>query len=106
MTFQQRVIEITQQIPYGKVTTYGTVAALAGSPRAAIIVGQVLRYQSQLHQLPWQRVINKDGYITINNPHFPAEMQVALLEAEGITVEKKQLFKVDLKKFGWFPSSG
>lgn len=85
----------------GKVATYGQVAALAGSPRAARIVGWALRNQSK-GKLPWHRVLNKGGMISIENMNAPKEEQARLLELEGIEIERREgnLF-VDLKKYGW-----
>ena len=102
MSFGERVIQIIKRIPSGRVISYGQVAAIAGTPRAAIIVGQILRNSAE--QLPWQRVINSKGIISIVNMNFPAELQAELLESEGITVEKLDgHFKVDLQKYGWLP---
>jgi len=63
MSFKEQVIKKIKLIPTGKVATYGQVAALAGSPRAALMVGRILRYSSDVEQLPWQRVINSKGRI-------------------------------------------
>lgn len=101
-SFHERVIQIIQQIPPGSVATYGQVAALAGSPRAALMVGQILRRQTQAADLPWQRVINKEGRISIVNIEFPASLQAELLRAEGIDVtERNRSFYVDLRRYGW-----
>ncbi len=100
VSFKDRVIQICKFIPHGSVTTYGTVATLAGKPRGARLVGGILMYQSEKHNLPWQRIINREGYISIKNPDYPKELQKALLEQEGIEVSKD--FIVDLKKYGWW----
>lgn len=98
--FAKQVITIIRQIPRGNVATYGQVAALAGSPRAAIMVGQIL--QRSADDLPWQRVINAQGRISIINMAFPAEVQADLLRQEGVTVhEKNRSYWVDLTKYRW-----
>lgn len=103
MTFQDRVIEVVKKIPYGRVTTYGTVSLLAGLPRGARLVGGILHYQSQKHNLAWYRVINRHGYISTRCPdHIKLEQKV-LLESEGIVVSDD--FVVDLDKYGWFGDS-
>lgn len=86
MTFKERVIHIIQAIPEGKVMSYGQVAAAAGSPRAARQVGGILR-ASNLDALPWWRVINGRGYISIKGS-FEAtpQLQKQLLVAEGVEV--------------------
>lgn len=93
-----------KQIPYGRVMSYGQVAAVAGSPRAAIIVGQILRHSTERNNLPWQRVINSKGIISIVNINYPAELQAELLRSEGIKVEKINTeYHIDLQKYGWLP---
>lgn len=100
MNFKERVIQVVKKIPYGKVTTYGTVAALAGLPRGARLVGGMLHFTSEENDLPWQRIINRHGFISTKCLEHPKELQKALLEGEGIEVSED--FMVDLKKYGWF----
>lgn len=100
-SFRDNVITIIKQIPYGKVTTYGTVATLAASPRAAREVGYILHALTQKHNLPWQRVINREGYISIRgNDINMKNLQKKLLEEEGVDVSED--FMIDLKKYGWW----
>ena len=99
--FRSRVIRILLQIPYGKVVTYGTVATLAGSPRAARIVGGILHTSAEKLELPWQRVVNRDGYLSIRVGFLEAKsIQKAMLESEGIEVSKD--FMVNLERYGWW----
>jgi methylated-DNA-protein-cysteine methyltransferase related protein len=99
-SFKDAVIEIIKSIPYGRVTTYGTVATLAGSPRAAREVGYLLHSLTQKYNLPWQRVINKKGYISIRGEDVDMKnLQKKLLEEEGVEVSEE--FVIDLKKYGW-----
>ncbi len=81
--FTEKVIEILKKIPEGKVTSYGAVAACAGSPRSARQVVRILHSSSEKYNLPWHRVINSRGYIAIKDPEGFAE-QKALLEMEGV----------------------
>jgi methylated-DNA-protein-cysteine methyltransferase related protein len=100
LSFKDSVIEIIKNIPVGRVTTYGTVAALAGSPRSAREVGYLLHSLTQKHNLPWQRVINKKGYISIRGEDVNMKnLQKKLLEEEGVEVSGE--FMIDLKKYGW-----
>ncbi|MBX0106500.1 MGMT family protein, partial [Salmonella enterica subsp. enterica serovar Typhi] len=64
-TFPQRVWQIVASIPEGFVTTYGDVARLAGSPRAARQVGGVLKRLPEGSTLPWHRVVNRHGAISL-----------------------------------------
>jgi len=94
--FRQRVIQIIAAIPTGQVTTYGHIAQLAGSPRAARQVGGVLRKLPEGSTLPWHRVINRHGEISQQGEDFKRQRQALL--AEGIMFEDG---KIDLKKYGW-----
>ncbi len=93
--FSRNVIAVIKQIPPGRVTGYGTVAALAGNPRGARGVTWILHSQSQKHSLPWHRVIRKDGRVA-RRPDF--EKQVSLLQGEGIRVTDG---RVDMDEYGW-----
>ena len=99
MNFRDKVITLTKKIPYGKVTTYGTLATLAGIPRGARLVGGILHFANERQNLPWHRVINRHGFISIKCLDYPKELQKALLEQEDVEVSKD--FMVDLDKYGW-----
>ena len=94
--FSDRVFDVVRRIPRGKVASYGLVATLAGSPRAARQVGMVMRLS---HGLPWWRVLAADGRIVIQNPEYRFA-QHAKLEAEGIPVRDG---RVDYERFKWKP---
>ena len=98
MNFKYRVIQIVKSIPYGRVTTYGTVAILAGVPRGARLVGGVLHFN--IDEAPWHRVINRHGFISTKCLAHPKALQKALLEQEGVEVSSD--FMVDLQKYGWW----
>lgn len=98
MNFKDRVIEIVKKIPRGHVTTYGTVATLAGLPRGARLVGGILHFN--IDEAPWHRVINRHGFISTKCLEHPKALQKTLLEQEGIEVSKD--FMIDLRKYGWF----
>lgn len=102
--FTNKVIQIIKKIPYGRVTNYGTIATLSGEPRSARQVGYILHGLTEKYGLPWQRVINRDGYLSIKGGDVNVKnLQKKLLEQEGVEVSKD--FMVDLKKYGWFPTS-
>lgn len=98
MNFKDRVIQIIGKIPYGRVTTYGTVATLANVPRGARLVGGVLHFNIEV--APWHRVINRHGFISTKCLDHPKALQKALLEQEGIEVSDD--FMVNLDKYGWY----
>ena len=96
----ERICHFVASIPSGMVSTYGTIAALAGNHRAARQVVRTLNTQSQKHDLPWQRVINSQGRISLP-AGGPAETQQRLLEAEGVEIDAHG--RIDLEVFGWPP---
>ena len=99
-SFSARVKQIIKDVPPGKVATYGQIAACAGNPRAARQVAWLLHSSSRKDNLPWHRIINSKGGISL-----PAgggfEEQRLLLEAEGIPVDEKG--RVRLSKYLWRP---
>ncbi|PYA85019.1 methyltransferase [Serratia marcescens] len=96
-SFSQRVFHIVAAIPYGKVSPYGEVARLAGSPRAARQVGGVLRRLPEGSTLPWHRVINRHGQISQQGEDFQRQRQALL--AEGIIFGPHST--VDFDRYGW-----
>ncbi|MGI8313555.1 MGMT family protein [Halobacillus mangrovi] len=94
--FTEKTINIIMNIPEGKVMTYGQVARLAGSPRAARQVVRILHSMSQKYNLPWHRVVNAQGNIVIKD-EASAEIQRMNLESEGVAVING---KVSLKDYG------
>jgi methylated-DNA-protein-cysteine methyltransferase related protein len=99
--FFEKVYEFVKKIPYGYVTSYGHVATSLGSPRAARQVGWALgAMPASLSDVPWWRVINSRGYLSIRKDDPNAKnIQRSFLENEGIIVDEN--FVVDLKKYGW-----
>lgn len=100
-SFFERVYLVVQQIPRGKVASYGQIAALLGHPQAARTVGWALNALSgmQAETVPWQRVINSAGRISISRADLGADVQRALLEEEGVVFDARGT--VDWKRFGW-----
>ncbi|MEE9441714.1 MAG: MGMT family protein [candidate division Zixibacteria bacterium] len=101
-SFHQKAVEIIKKIPRGKVATYGLIAALAGSPRAARQVVRALHTSSRKEKLPWHRVINSQGKIGLK-PGEGYELQRQLLQDEGVIFKAND--SVDLGKYLWSPES-
>ena len=98
--FTARAVRIIRAIPRGRVATYGMVAAVAGSPLAARQVVRVLHSLSKKERLPWQRVINSRGSISLpRGGGF--EKQRSLLKTEGVAVTATG--RVDMKRYLWVP---
>jgi len=88
------------RVPAGRVTTYGSVAALAGLRGRARQVGYALAALPDDHDVPWHRVINARGEISRRSGDRTCEhLQRSLLVAEGVTFD--DLGRVDLERFGW-----
>lgn len=97
--FFDEVYAMVRRIPMGKVTTYGHIAALCGKPRAARTVGWALHALPEDSDVPWQRVVNHRGGISIWKVGVPPELQRALLEDEG--VEFRLNGTLELERWGW-----
>jgi methylated-DNA-protein-cysteine methyltransferase-like protein len=106
MNFYQQVYKIVNQIPPGRVMNYGQIAALISTPRAARAVGFALRALPADTKIPWHRVINSQGLITIKNLQFPPQLQADLLRKEKINVYLKQgAYCLKLNQYIYFPKS-
>ncbi|KAK6543306.1 hypothetical protein TWF694_000062 [Orbilia ellipsospora] len=106
------VYEAIQEIPYGKVTSYGHIARLTGYPSRPRQVGVAVKHlpESQENEfnssnVPWQRVINSQGVISQREIASGMQRQADVLRGEGVTVntDRQGQLWVDLKEFGWFP---
>ena len=102
--FYGNVYDTVRKIPRGRVATYQQIAIAASTPRAARMVGWALRALPEGSDVPWQRVINSRGMISIQNLRAPKSLQARLLRKEGIEVRDKEgNYFVDLEKYLWRP---
>lgn len=93
---KQRIYEVVQQVPSGRVSTYGDIATIIGGGIDAWTIGQALNKvpKDDEAQVPWQRIINAQGGISTRGL-----LQRTLLEDEGISFDAKE--RVDLRQFRW-----
>ena len=98
--FSKHVFALVAQIPKGRVMTYGQLAALCGAAWAAWEVGQIAHTGPT--DLPWQRVVNKQGGLAAGWPGGGRDAHKALLEADGVTVSDD--YTVDVKSLLWNPN--
>ena len=98
-TFQSLVYRIVAKCPRGRVVSYGAVAALAGKPRAARAVGAAMRELPEDSHIPWWRVINGKGEVSMRDIGHGPVIQRKLLQREGVRFNKAG--RVDWEKFGW-----
>lgn len=96
--FRERVEALVAQIPRGRVMTYGQLAALCGNARAARIVGGIAHFGDP--DLPWQRVVNKQGGLASGYPGGRAGHK-QVLEAEGVAVSDD--YQVAVEELLWWP---
>lgn len=103
--FYEQVYAVVRRIPRGKVTSYGRIAIMLGSPNAARAVGYALQALKDkkddptYDDVPWQRVVNSQGRISIVNREFGAQLQARLLREEGVIVSKD--LQIDLDIYLW-----
>lgn len=96
-TFEQ-IYDVVKQIPYGKVATYGQVAALAGSKRWARVVGYALHANPDPENIPCFRVVNRFGEVSKAFVFGGENRQIELLKAEGVEFIDG---RVDMEKYQW-----
>jgi len=97
-TFYAAVWQLVRKVPRGKVVTYGQVATWLGSPRAARAVGYAM-FNVQDADVPWQRVVNFKGEISIGGHQHRPDLQRKLLEAEGVELDEHG--QINLERFRW-----
>lgn len=100
-SFAERVYRLVRRVPPGRVVSYGALAAMLGQPRAPRQVGQALRALPDEHDVPWWRVINGRGEISLRGYGNVAQLQRRLLEREGVAFDGRG--RVDWNRYGWSP---
>lgn len=101
---RERIYALIQKIPAGYVATYGQVAALAGLPGHARQVGYALSALADGSPLPWHRVVNARGEISLRSCGSAADLRQRLrLEAEGVVFDS--MGRIPLEHFRWRPES-
>ncbi|MCC6624607.1 MAG: MGMT family protein [Deltaproteobacteria bacterium] len=97
--FYARVYAVVSMVPAGRVTTYGDVGTILGSPRVARQVGWALAALPPDTRVPWQRVINAHGTVSWRGELARAALQEALLRAEGVAIDERG--RLDLPALRW-----
>jgi methylated-DNA-protein-cysteine methyltransferase-like protein len=97
MRFFEQVYVVVRWIPRGRVASYGQIARLLGQPHAARTVGWAMQGLME-DDVPWHRVVNAAGRISIPDPEG-AQEQRRRLEAEGVTFDAHG--RIDWTRFGW-----
>lgn len=102
MDFYKRMQLVCEQIPAGRVATYGQIALLCGKPCNARQVGYALNRNRAGEHVPAHRIVNAKGILSGAGAFETSKTQTRLLESEGVQVQKTEAgWKVDLRKYGW-----
>jgi len=100
--FFEKVYQVARLIPYGKVTTYGSIANYLGAARSARMVGWAMNNShNQIQEVPAHRVVNRKGLLTGKHHFGGTNLMQQLLENEGIVVVENQI--QELEKVFWDP---
>lgn len=99
--FKEKAWRLIGRIPRGRVATYGQIARWLGAPRHARLVGMSLRDCPS--RLPWHRVVNASGGISLRAAHGSMLTQRILLEQEGVHLRGG---RVPLARYGWQGPAG
>jgi methylated-DNA-protein-cysteine methyltransferase-like protein len=101
-SFFEQVMQVARQIPYGRVTSYGAIAASLGAKSSSRLVGWAMHGAHNVKpKVPAHRVVNRNGMLT-GKHHFATQTQMQeLLEREGVKVKDDKV--VDFKKLFWNP---
>ena len=102
-TTYEQIYNVVRRIPHGRVATYGQIAELAGLPRQPRMVGYALSALSEYLSIPWHRVINAKGEVSVRSEPDFDQFQRTLLEDEGIEFDAKN--RISLTRFRWKPRS-
>jgi len=97
----QRIWHVVASIPKGRVSTYGDIARFAGLGRAARRVGWALRQLPSDTRVPWHRVINSAGKLSLPSTSDAGRLQRKRLEKEGVTLRSGD--RIALATYRWIP---
>jgi methylated-DNA-protein-cysteine methyltransferase-like protein len=98
-SFFEQVYQVVRLIPPGRVATYGQIARTLGNPRAARTVGWALHSMPEGSDVPWHRVINARGIVSLGARGSGGAIQRALLESEGVVFDDQG--RVDMAAHAW-----
>lgn len=101
--FFELVFEVARQIPKGRVTSYGAIAACLGAKSSARMVGWAMNGAGKVKpKVPAHRVVNRNGILTGKYHFSPPGLMEQLLKKEGVKVKNEQI--VEFKKLFWDPA--
>lgn len=89
--FFEDVYSVVKKIPFGKVTSYGSIAKYIGSPQSSRMVGWAMNSSHNIHDVPAHRVVNRQGLLTGKHHFEGTNLMQQLLESEGIKVDENKI---------------
>ena len=96
MDFYEKVYSVVKQIPFGRVTTYGSIAKYIGHPKSSRTVGWALNVSHYTKIIPAHRVVNRSGILTGKHHFQGINLMQQLLENEGIEIEENKVKNFDI----------
>ncbi|MEN8125211.1 MAG: MGMT family protein [Bacteroidota bacterium] len=99
--FFESVYKVARKIPYGKVTSYGTIAKYLGMSKSARMVGWAMNNSKNDPTIPAHRVVNKNGLLTGKHHFEGTNLMQQLLENEGVIIKNNQI--QNFKQVFWEP---
>ena len=99
--FFEKVYEVAKLIPYGRVTSYGSIAKYLGAARSARMVGWAMNASHNMEEIPAHRVVNRKGLLTGKHHFDGTNLMQQLLESEGVKVVDNQI--QDFENIFWDP---
>ena len=100
--FFEDVYFVVRKIPYGRVSSYGSIAKYIGSPQSSRVVGWAMNNSHHINDIPAHRVVNRVGLLTGKHHFEGSNLMQQLLESEGIIIKKNQISNFD--KVFWDPN--
>jgi methylated-DNA-protein-cysteine methyltransferase-like protein len=100
--FFDKVYFVVKQIPFGRVSTYGSIARYIGSPGSSRMVGWAMNASHSRENIPAHRVVNRYGFLTGKHHFQGTNLMQDLLESEGIKIINNQILNFNI--FFWDPS--
>jgi methylated-DNA-protein-cysteine methyltransferase related protein len=104
MSFFDQVYEVVRMVPFGRVTTYGAIAAFLGSKGSARMVGWAMNAShSAIENIPAHRVVNRNGMLTGKHHFGSPDLMQKLLESEGLIIQNDTI--INFRERLWDPIS-
>lgn len=101
MSVFEKIYAVVRKIPKGRVASYGQIAAMAGNPRWARVVGYALHVNPDPNEIPCYRVVTKDGSLSEAFVFGGINQQRLLLERDGVEFDENG--RVLMEKYRWQP---